>query len=347
MPKSHLDKYFLAAIVESSQDSIVSVDFDLKITSWNRSAEELYGYPANEVMGKQLTKLTLPEDLSLIMRKVEQIRASKVLEIFETERVKKCGSTVCLEVMMSPVKDSEGAVIGISTIARDITERKRIADAVKKKEILANLLAAQERERTRIAMDLHDELGQHITALRLKLQVLGAACTQPDIEEGIKDIEEIALNIDDSVSVLAHELRPHAIGDKQLVEAITVYLATWAKHFGLTAAIDTDGLTDAEFDAATESHVYRIVQEALNNTLKHAKATNVEIMLTERGNDVVLIITDDGVGFDSTVIPTFPNGLGVTGMKERAWLIGGALEIESAPGKGTSLFVKFPRSNGS
>lgn len=344
MSKSHLDKYFLAAIVESSEDSIVSVDFDLNITSWNNAAERLYGYPADEVIGKPLTTLTLDRALAGLIDKVEQIRALGTVERFKTERVKKNGERMFLEIVMSPVKDDDGQVIGVSTIARDITVRQIAADVLKEKERLRSLVAAQERTRARIALDLHDELGQHVTAIRLKLQGAEYACNEPALLEILKEIEELAKGLDDSVSLLSRELRPHELNGKGIAGAITDYVMQSASRFGLRAAVSADGVHDARFDPDAEANIYCVVQEAFNNTLKHAQATKVEVIFKKRDGEFVLIYSDDGTGFDANNGPEHPDGLGLIGMNERAQLIGAELEIESAPGQGTSVFLRFPAS---
>lgn len=123
-------KLFLASIVESSEDSMISINFDGFITSWNKAAERLYGYPAVEAIGKPLTMLTLSEDLKQVLSNIDKIKHGEKVEIFDTVRLNKDGREMDLEVVLSPVKDGAGQVIGVSTIARDITEGKRAAYAL-------------------------------------------------------------------------------------------------------------------------------------------------------------------------------------------------------------------------
>ena len=125
LKKNQEAKFFLAAIVESTTDSIVTVDFNNVITSWNKSAEKLYGYPASEAIGKSLALVTLPEDLKQILLNIDRIKHSKLVKRFETVRKNKDGQLMDLEIELSPVKNDAGEVIGVSTIARNITERKR------------------------------------------------------------------------------------------------------------------------------------------------------------------------------------------------------------------------------
>ncbi len=139
--RSDESKHFLASIVESSRDSIISIGFDGIITSWNAAAELLYGYSAAEAVGKPLTMLTLPEDRKEILAKIDAIKHSRQVEIFETERIGKDGRHLFLEIKMSPIKNDGGEVIGISTFARDITERRQAAEALRLSE--ASLANAQ------------------------------------------------------------------------------------------------------------------------------------------------------------------------------------------------------------
>jgi PAS domain S-box-containing protein len=123
-------KFFLASIVESLEDSVVSVDFNTIITSWNKGAERLYGYSAEEVIGKPLTMLTLPEDLEQILANIESIKRGETVRVYETERIHKDGHRIHLSITLSPVKNDRGEIIGVSTVARDITERRRTEEAL-------------------------------------------------------------------------------------------------------------------------------------------------------------------------------------------------------------------------
>ncbi len=134
-------KDFLSSIVESSEDSIVTVDLESIITSWNKSAERLYGYSALEAIGKHLTLLTLPEDLQKVLSNIDSIKHSETVEIFDSTHLNKDGRELHLEVALSPIKDSTGRVIGISTIARDIAQKQQIIEALRESEAQFRTLA--------------------------------------------------------------------------------------------------------------------------------------------------------------------------------------------------------------
>lgn len=341
MPNRNLDKYFLASIVECSLDSIITINLEMEITSWNRAAEALYGYTAAEAIGKQLTTLTLAQDLSKLLEKIGNIKRSKRVEVFESERIGKDKDHMILEVVVSPVKNEDGELIGVSTIARDLTARRVAEKTLKDKEILQRLIVAQEDERSRISRDMHDEVGQQLTALRFAVErakvQLAAGGQAPDLS----DIDRIARNIDTSVDFLAWELRPAMLEGTGIAAAIENYVRQWSEHSGVCTEV-LARFKRKRLPERTETNLYRIMQEALNNIHKHAAATSVDIILEHKGDAVQMIITDNGRGFNLNNTKRLAKGLGLTGMKERAALLGGTVEIESSPSNGTAVHVRIP-----
>jgi PAS domain S-box-containing protein len=344
MDNHNLDKRFLAAIVESSHDSIITIDLQMVITSWNKAAEELYGYPASEAIGRFLTTLTLPKDFQRLLEKIEQIKKRQEVAIFESERVGKDKAHMILEVVVSPVKDVNGELIGISTIARDLTARRVAEKALHDKDVLHRMIIAQEDERSRISRDLHDELGQQVTGLKFAVQRANTLCRDNDTRECIEAIAKIAKSIDNSVDFLAWELRPALIDNVGLVAALENYLEQWSQRSGISAEFVTRGIRDALMPQQVETNIYRIVQEFLNNTHKHAEAQRVEMVFDHQGYTIDLTISDDGKGFSLRNNKKRSIGLGITGMRERASLIGGSLEFKSKPGAGTSIHLRVPIS---
>ncbi len=314
------------------------------ITSWNKAAENLYGYPASEAIGNVMTMLILPEDFNEILSNIDKVKHSKQVIVFETERVRESGEHLILEVVMSPVKDDEGTVVGVSTIARDLTDRSRAAQVMQEKKNLQRLIEAQEDERKRIARDLHDELGQQLSVLRLQLEVAKKLCQDEVVCDKIDEIQLIAQSIDKGIDFLAWELCPAALDDLGLISAIDNYLKQWSHHSGIKAELFDSSLKKARLAPTLETNIYRIVQESLNNIHKHAQATNVEVILEKRDDLIVLVIEDNGIGFNIKDKKKRSNGLGLTGMKERAALMGGTLEIESKVGRGTTIYVRIQAS---
>ena len=212
------------------------------------------------------------------------------------------------------------------------------------KSLLERLVTVQEEERRRIARNLHDHLGQQMTALRLTISALKESTMKPaQLRARLDAIDKAAAQIDREVDFLAWDLRPAALDDVGLTAALETAVRDWSTTNGVHADFHTTA-TAARLAGDSESHLYRIVQEALNNVSKHAEATHVSVLLEHTDNEVRLIVEDDGRGFDAeqTAADLNHRGMGLTNMQERAALIGGQVEFESAPGKGTTVFARVP-----
>ena len=206
------------------------------------------------------------------------------------------------------------------------------------------LVDAQEDERRRIARDLHDHMGQQLTALRLQVEALRQRVGDDAAALAlIHQTQAIALQMESDMDVLARELRPTLLDDVGLRAALEDYVRRWGARVGIAAAYQSAWTEHERMSTEIETNLYRIAQEALNNVAKHAYATRADVLLGRRGADVVLVVEDDGVGFDAVAKEAGDCGLGLVGMRERAALIGGVLEIESACGRGTTVFVRVPR----
>ena len=212
--------------------------------------------------------------------------------------------------------------------------------------LLGALVRAQEDERQRLARELHDTLGQFLTALTLRLSVLQkTAGNPPELSAGLADLRRVAGQIDSELDRLTMELRPPALDDLGLEDALQEYAREWTAASGIPVDVLAHGLDDARPPAAVETTVYRIVQEALTNVSKHARAGRVSVILERRGDRLRTIIEDDGQGFDPETLEHQGRGgqqVGLLGMAERAALAGGELSIESAPGSGTTVYLHIP-----
>jgi two-component system sensor histidine kinase NreB len=158
----------------------------------------------------------------------------------------------------------------------------------------------------------------------------------------VEQVQELAQKLDYSVDFLAWELRPVGLDDLGLRIALANYVKEWSVFAGLAADFHTSGLDEQRLSMGTEVNLYRIAQEALNNVTKHAQAKHVDVLLERRDQQVVLIVEDDGIGFDVEKQLNVYSSMGVMGMRERAALIGGSLEIESSTKDGTTIFVRAP-----
>jgi len=198
-------------------------------------------------------------------------------------------------------------------------------------------MRAQEEERRRLARDLHDEVNQALTAILLRLEAL-AQETPPERAPEVVALKRLVNQAMDELLNLARQLRPSALDDHGLVAALETQLKRFSARTGIEARLDKAGAPDTLADVV-QTAIYRIAQEALTNVTRHAGATVVELLVAEDEGAVELRVSDDGRGFDPAVRG---GGLGLVGMAERARLVGGELDVRSAPGGGTTITLRVP-----
>jgi PAS domain S-box-containing protein len=218
------------------------------------------------------------------------------------------------------------------------TEREEAAHA--RAALAGRLISIQEDERIRIARDLHDNLGQQLTGLRLRLEAIALSeSVDANVSRHVHEAQVLIDKVDRGLDFIAAELRPASL-DIDFVYALREFVQEWSITFGIEATFHASPMPDIHLGEDTQTHLYRITQEALNNVYRHAHARRVSVILERRRDSLVLLIEDDGKGFEYTGKERRGrHGLGLVGMRERAALIGGKLEVESAPGKGTTVFV--------
>lgn len=200
------------------------------------------------------------------------------------------------------------------------------------------VLRAQEEERRRVARDLHDEVNQALTAVLLRLETL-AQDLPPGERDRVAELKQLTGRAMDELLRLARQLRPAALDDHGLAPAIEAQVRSFGERTGVEASLDIDG-DPGELDEETQTVLYRIVQEALANAARHARAGRVEVRLASSDGRAELRVRDDGHGFDPLASPN--GGLGLNGMAERARLVGGVLDLRSGRGAGTELTLRVP-----
>ncbi len=321
-----------AAIIESSDDAIISKTLDGVITSWNRGAEKLFGYPAKEAVGQPMLMLFPPERVTEEADILAQIARGESVDHFETVRLRKDGKRVDVSVTISPIRDSEGKIVGASKIARDISERRALELAVE---------AAAEQERARIARELHDGLGQQLGALRFLMEGLRRdleSANAPQAETAGQLAGEIATALTQA-RTLAHELYAVPASPDGLQQALE-NLAERASERGTNCVFGGE-VSVTMPNQAVASHLYRIAQEAVHNALKHSHATRIELELVSQPDAVELLVKDNGVGFPAVA---GARGLGLHTMQQRARLIGGQLTVRNQPQGGVMVICSVPRA---
>ena len=221
-------------------------------------------------------------------------------------------------------------------LRREMAER----EALRRK-----LLHAQEEERRRIARELHDQMGQNLTALNVGLKSLLDRQSRSGLGSRVQHLQELATQTARDLHRVAVELRPAALDDLGLVKAIRALIETWSTRYGIDVDFEAGQYKAAGISSEIETILYRIIQEALNNVAKHSGATHVALVLRHTADYVHAIIEDDGRGFDARVASQSGNGsgrLGLLGIQERLGMVGGNFKVESAPGRGATLLVRIP-----
>jgi signal transduction histidine kinase len=226
---------------------------------------------------------------------------------------------------------------------RDVAEEK----ARFRRELLAHTIAVQEAERSRLARDLHDDVGQALTSVLLGLRMVETSMNAPtinldEVRDLSADLRELVASALRRARELAFNLRPTVLDDIGLAPALERLGTDVAQRSGLRIDLVVSLRAHERFEPETETAVYRVVQEALTNIVRHAQASVVAIDVTGFGDRIQARVADDGVGFDQSSLPE-PSRLGLVGMEERVHLVGGILAVTSAPGEGTTVLVDVPR----
>ena len=289
-----------------------------------------------------------PEDREMVREAIERAVAGRDDYNAEYRVVWPDGDTHWIIARGRGIYGPGGTPLRMVGVTIDITERRQAEDA--RKELLRRLVAAQEEERRRISRELHDQLGQRLTALLMGLKTLSAdSHGRRSALDGLLKLQGLADELTRELHTLAWGLRPPALDDLGLHTALYNYVEEWAEQARAAVDFHTTGIDGRRLPLDIETALYRITQEALTNVLKHAGAARVSIVLERLGEHVVAVIEDDGAGFDAEALlrpPVKRRKLGLLGMRERASMLGGTLNIESTPGAGTSVFVRIPLKPG-
>jgi PAS domain S-box-containing protein len=320
----------LAAIVESSDDAIFSKTLEGIITSWNKGAERIYGYSAEEAVGQPISMLVPPERPNEIPNILESIRRGEKVDHFETVRMTKDGRRLDISLTVSPIRNSAGDTLGASTIARDITERKRAEEA---------MWQVREGERRRIARDLHDGVLQDLSYTAATMQLIMLESEGASLGEGLQRAIDALRRSAQGLRDAVNDLRLEEEQDRPFLQLVkSLVQRNRARAGGCEITLEVrEGFPSTPL-GETGTQVSRIIQEAITNARRHSGAKRVSVTLKVEGSDLVAEVSDDGQGFG----PETPPGVGLSSMRERAALIGGELEIQSEPRRGTSVRVRVP-----
>lgn len=338
------------SLIENSNDGIVLLDGDFGITYASPSTGRITGYDPGEIVGKNFLSLIPPEDAESLHRGIGEIRRLKSTSSPMQFRLNhKDGRSMWIEgIAMNLLADP--AVNRIVLNYRDITQRKEDEAELQNSNnqlrmLSARLQSIREEDRTRIAREIHDELGGMLTVLKMDLAVLekNIGGPMPGASPPSRAINAFSAKIDSIVHAIrriATELRPSVLDEFGLKEAIESELETFQARTGIESTLLSNA-ESFELDKDCSTALFRIFQETLTNIVRHARATEVEVSIIFCDGKLILRVQDNGRGISRSELSGVKS-LGLLGMAERAHLIGGELTIEGEQGKGTAVTVGLP-----
>jgi two-component system sensor histidine kinase UhpB len=340
-------------LFETSPDSITVCDSQFNISMINQRGVQLFGYQnAEEMLGKNIYEFLGSKSYQQAQKNLKKLMEGNELHNVEAIVFKKDGSAFPIESNAAMILDAERKPKALIAISRDINERKRAENELKKsrqqlRALTLHMQSLKEEESKRIAREIHDELGSALTGLKwdmelmeqtlLELQDAKMRCTlQKAIQSSISLIDETT----NTVRRISSELRPGVLDDLGLVEAIEWQTQQFQTRTGIDCHCDSSSLvTDLTGEQATV--IFRIFQEILTNVLRHAQASCIRIILKEEREEIILSVEDNGLGITESE-QLNPRSLGLLGMRERAFSVGGEVQITGKKGEGTTVLVRIP-----
>jgi PAS domain S-box-containing protein len=362
----------MAAIVQFSDDAIIGRDLSGIITSWNAGAERLYGYSSNEAIGKPTSLLHPPDRPDEERRILAVLRRGETTEHYETVRIAKNGRRIDVSLTISPIRNADGTITGSSKIARDITERKRTqaeletwrhelesrveqrtieltithkqlrAQIEERKRLEAEMARAVEREQLRLGHELHDGLGQQLVGITYMMTALCTKLEKASTRNAqqARKLETMLLQSVDQVRNLAKGFYPVELERHGLLSALKEMIHSNEQAFGVHCVLESDESSCVDHKGPIAVQLFRIAQEAVHNTMKHARAKQILVRLGRVGDNIVLTIKDNGIGLPPEAGQA--SGMGLRIMRYRAHLIGGELDVLDEADGGVMVTCSVP-----
>ena len=356
-----------AAIVEFSDDAIISKNLQGVVLTWNRGAEALFGYTAQEMIGQPIHRLIPPDRCHEEIQILERLHNGDRIDHYETVRQRKDGSFVEISLTVSPLKDSAGRIIGASKIARDISPRKQAERQLQQlatdferllierthelrgsqdrlRALASELTLTEQRERRRLATDLHDYLAQLVVASRLGLSQIILQIKDKNLSTSLSRVDQMLDQALTYTRSLVAELSPHILYQFGLLKSLA-WLGDQMKQHGLKVAVQAapGSLTLPDDQAVL---LFQSVRELLFNVVKHAQTDNASITITiDESNELWICVEDSGIGFDVGILSPAEDPyskFGLLTIRERMELLGGSCELSSCSGAGTLAILRLP-----
>ncbi|MDR3435204.1 ATP-binding protein [Telmatospirillum sp.] len=315
--------------------------FGTDTIEWCERCMRLCSLPKSQSSYDAFLAAVHPDDRPTVDKAMQQCRRDHTPYEVNFRALMADGAVRWLRISGQVPEQNQGQAAGIYGVIINIDKQKR-AEA-EHRALLSRLNSAQEDERRRIARDLHDRVGQTVAGLSLRLKRLEVEAASPATKDACAELKRMISDISQDIHRAAVELRPTALDDIGLRDALFTLLEDWRQRSGIEVDVFINGLDGERLPAFIETTIYRIIVELLTNIVKHADATAVSATLDRRSGQVVLIVEDNGCGFAQPIgMPSSQRHLGLLGIRERLELVNGQMEIESEIGGGTTVFVRIP-----
>ena len=373
----------LSDIFSQAAVGLAEISFDGRFRQVNAELCRMFGREREALLGQPMPDFTHPDDLEATLAAFRRLVETGRTASLDKRYLLPDGEVVWANSTITRLDDETGSPQSVLAVVVDLTARKQVELRLRqshedlerrvrertteldqailalrtemqerqraqaqRQELQRQLLSAQEDERAHISRELHDAVGQHVTALILGLKALAPAVREPADALALRGLLEIAETIGAEVHELALELRPTALDDIGLARTLANHAQKWSTLTGILVTFHCAGMEGPRLSRHIETTLYRIACEALNNVRKHSGARHVSLILERRDTQVMVIVEDDGHGFDPETKAKSANGgrgrLGLLGMRERTALLDGEFTVESSPGQGTTIFVRVP-----
>jgi PAS domain S-box-containing protein len=341
-------------LVETMNEGLVVISENGLLTYVNDQVCKRSGYSKDELIGRPVTDFLDVTGQNILKEQMgKRIRGEH--EAYEIPAIRKDGQKVFVLISPKPIFDENGQYKSSFAVLMDITRRKRVEEALRESEkqlrhLSSQLLTAQETERKRISRELHDELGQALAVLKLKVSFIegGLLQDQTAIREECKDALQYMDQVIENVRRLSRDLSPSILEDLGLRAALGWLINNIIKNNNAKVTFEMEDI-DHLLSQNAQIIIYRILQEALTNVAKHAEAKNISVVIKKAKDRVSFRVEDDGKGFDVVKVARrepMEKGLGLATMEERARMLGGALDLWSQEGKGTRMTFDIPMEKG-
>ena len=333
-------------MAENTSDWIWEMNAQGKYIYSNPVVKDIIGYSYDEVIGRYFYDFFSSENKELLKVRIFELMAKlKPIESFDNIVLRKDGVEVIMETSGVPCLNKRGNIFCYRGISRDISERKRNESRIQ--QLSQQLLKAQETERQMISCELHDRVAQDLSASKIECDMLFK--NEPTLDAPAKaKLLEISKRLQGSINAirdLSYDLQPPTLAEMGLLKALEIYCEEFSNQFGRKVDFQSAGLNLFKLDADTEIHLYRLVQEGLNNIRKHADSEKAVVRLLGVFPNIILRIEDTGKGFDVKARELAlgdEKRMGLRSMKERVNMLGGQMTIQSNPMQGTKIYIKIP-----